>query len=266
MDLYAYISLRSFVEGFGKHSSSQHFSLQAENLLYTVPEKEYLYGLSLLRKAIGLYEEQKHIPAAESKLAIPFFRGNRRMLIGPEMDIYKLSFYENETYEPDWLHTTGEPFLKLTFDYETLTEHCLFENIFLIRCKYDEVQTLQTFVNQMDREYDKFFFDEEHSGFTRDSRFFSLMCNACLEVKDAGRVTEGEWRLAVLRSPSDVDYAYADGRLMPFTTISLPVATIRRVALPNRENDELNYSALAGFMQRIGLSPELYLEGVLEDE
>lgn len=264
MDLYAYISLQSFVKGFDEHSSSHQLSLPANNLLYAGQEEVYLYGLSLLRKAIGLYEEQKQISSSESKEAIPFFREHRRMLIGPEMDIYKLSFYENEMFEPEWLHTTGEPYLKLTFDYEALAEHCLFENMFLIRCKYDETQTVQTFVGQMEREYDKFFFDEEHSGFTADSHFFSMMCNACLEVREPRFADEKEWRLAVLRSPSDAEYAFANGRLEPFVTLPLPLTSICRIAFPDRENNELSFSALAGFMQRVGLAPERYLEGVLE--
>lgn len=264
MDLYAYISLQCFVKGFDEHSSGLQLSLPAKNLLYAEQKEDYLYGLSLLRKAIALYEEQKQIPLAESKQAIPFFREYRRMLIGPEMDIYKLSFYENETYEPEWLHAAGEPYLKLTFDYETLAEHCLFENMFLVRCKYDEVQTIQTFVGQMDREYDKFFFDEEHSGFTADSHFFSLMCNACLEVRGPHFADEKEWRLAVLRSPSEAEYIFADGRLEPTVALLLPLASISRVAFHASEDNELNFSALAGFMQRIGLAPERYLEGLLE--
>ena len=42
--------------------------LQAENLLYTVPEEEYQYGLSLLRKAIGAYEAQKGIPLESQRI------------------------------------------------------------------------------------------------------------------------------------------------------------------------------------------------------
>lgn len=264
MDLYAYISLECFVKGFVEHASGSQLSLPAKNLLYTSDKEGYLYGLSLLRKAIASYEEQKQIHPTKSKQAIPFFREHRRMLIGPEMDLYKLSFYENDMYEPEWLHVSGRPYLKLTFDYEELAEHCLFENMFLVRCKYDEEQTVQTFVAQMDCEYDKFFFDEEHSGFTADSQFFSLMCNACLEVREPRFATEKEWRLAVLRSPSEADYTFADGCLEPSVTLSLPLTSIRRVAFPDRENNEQSFSALAGFMQRVGLSPERYLDGLLE--
>lgn len=264
MDLYAYILLECFVKGYAEQATGPVLSLPAKNLLYAEQKEDYLYGLSLLRKAIGLYEEQKQIPPAESKQAVPFFRDNRRMLVGPEMDIYKLSFYANEAYQPEWLHATSAPYLKLTFDYEALAEHCLFENMFLVRCKYDEAQTLQTFVGQMEREYDKFFFDEEHSGFTADSHFFSLMCNACLEVREPRRAAEQEWRLAVLRNPSDVDYTFADNRLEPSVTLALPLASVSRVAFPGREENESSFSSLAGFMQRIGLSPERYLEGLLE--
>lgn len=264
MELSGYISLQSFVEGCTGPAGEPALILQAENLLYTVPEEEYQYGLSLLRKAIGAYEAQKGIPLESSKQAIPFFREKRRMLIGPEMELYKFSFYENETVLPEKVWSPRQPYLRLSFDYEQLAEHCLFENIFLVRCKYDEKQILDNFITQMDREYDKFFFDEEHSGFTADSRFFSLLCNACLEVKKPLSAPEKEWRLAVLSSPSEAGYRYDNGQLLPSVPISLPLSVIRRVALLNSEKEGLNFSALAGFMQRIGLPPERYLEGLLE--
>ena len=44
-----------------------------------------------------------------------------------------------------------------------------------------------------------------------------------------------------------------------------PLNVIRKVTLLDSEKEELNFSALAGFMQRIGLSPERYLEGLLEE-
>ncbi|MDZ3929793.1 hypothetical protein UZS95_25890 [Parabacteroides goldsteinii] len=75
---------------------------------------------------------------------------------------------------------------------------------------------------------------------------------------------EKEWRLAVLRSPSEAGYRYDNGQLQPSVPISLPLSVIRRVALLNSEKEGLNFSALAGFMQRIGLPPERYLEGLLE--
>ncbi|GGK00377.1 hypothetical protein [Parabacteroides faecis] len=264
MELYTYISLHSFVEGCMKPAGEPAFILQAENLLYTVAREEYQYGLSLLRKAIGEYEVQKGIPKEESKQAIPFFREKRRMLIGPEMDLYKLSFYEDGTFLPGKVKDSGLPYLRLSLDYEQLAEHCLFENMFLIRCKYDEGQVFANFVTQMEREYDKFFFDEEHSGFTADSRFFSLLCNACLEVKNPACAPEKEWRLTVLRNPADAGYRYEDGQLRPFVPISLPLNVIRKVTLLDSETEELNFSALAGFMQQVGLSPERYLEGLLE--
>ena len=92
----------------------------------------------------------------------------------------------------------------------------------------------------------------------------SLFCFFCLEVKKPLSAPEKEWRLAVLRSPSEAGYRYDNGQLQPSVPISLPLSVIRRVALLNSEKEGLNFSALAGFMQRIGLPPERYLEGLLE--
>ena len=44
MDLYAYISLHSFVEGCMGANGEPALILQADNLLYTVPLEEYQYG------------------------------------------------------------------------------------------------------------------------------------------------------------------------------------------------------------------------------
>lgn len=238
MELSGYISLQSFVEGCTEVAGEPTLILQAENLLYSVPAEEYHYGLSLLRKAIGAYETQKGIPAEESKQAIPFFREKRRMLIGPEMELYTFSFYENETILPEKVTSSALPYLRLSFDYEQLAEHCLFENMFLIRCKYDADQVTDNFISQMDREYDKFFFDEEHSGFTADSRFFSLLCNACLEVKEPLHAPEKEWRLAILRSPADADYRYENGQLLPSVPISFPLNILRKITLLEQLTDD----------------------------
>ena len=51
--------------------------------MHIVPQEEIEYGLSLLRESIGLYEERKGIPVEKSKKAMPFFRQDSRMLVGP---------------------------------------------------------------------------------------------------------------------------------------------------------------------------------------
>lgn len=73
MELSGYISLQSFVEGCTAPAGEPAFILQAENLLYTVPEEEYQYGLSLLRKAIGAYEAQKRYSFGKQQTGYSFF-------------------------------------------------------------------------------------------------------------------------------------------------------------------------------------------------
>lgn len=262
MDLSCYISLESFVNGCLKDTTGSSFLLSAGNLFYTISQQDYLYGLHLLKQAIGVYEEQENIPKENSKANIPFFRDHLRRLIGPEMDLFMIPFYESLN-EPD-VSLIGKPVLKLTVDYDALAKFCLFENLFLVRCKYNEDETLRTFVRQMDREYDKFFYNEEQTGFTADSHLFSLLCNACLEVKRSSLSEEKEWRIALLRAPSEADYCFKDGRLIPFTSVPLPLSCIRQVALLDAPGHELNYTALAGFLEQRGLAPERYLEGMQE--
>ena len=95
MDLYSYVSIESFVRGCKESKTPGTFTLHVPNLLYAKSDEVIGYGLSLLRRSIVLHEEQKGIGPELSKQNIPFFRENRRMLIGPEVEMYALSLYQN---------------------------------------------------------------------------------------------------------------------------------------------------------------------------
>lgn len=264
MDLYSYVSVESFVRGCQLSQTPCSFSLRVPNLMYRLPEQEIGYGLSLLRRAIVLYEEQKGIGAEHSKREIPFFRTNRRMLIGPEMEMYALPVYQSPEI-PSGLKQGKSPYLRLTFDYGAIGEYSLSDDKYLLQCKYNEEENLKTFVSQMEREYDKFFYDEEHTGFTRDSRLFSILCNACLEVREPCFASEQEWRIVQFCDPVNAGYDFTDGDLVPYVDYTIPFDCLRQIALQNRAENNLTYSALAGFLQRMGLAPERYLEGMQEE-
>ena len=247
MDLYSYVSIESFVRGCKESKTPGTFTLHVPNLLYAKSDEVIGYGLSLLRRSIVLHEEQKGIGPELSKQNIPFFRENRRMLIGPEVEMYALSLYQNLEI-PSSVKEKDTSCLRLTFDYEALGEYSLSEEKYLLRCKYNEEENLNVFVSQMKWEYDKFFYDEEHTGFKRDSRFFSMLCNACLEVR------EPRW-----------EYDFIGANLVPYVDYAIPFGCLRRIALVNLSENSLTYSALAGFLQSIGLAPDRYLEGMLEE-
>ena len=155
--------------------------------------------------------------------------------------------------------------LRLTFDYGALGEYSLSEEKYLLRCKYNEEENLNAFVSQMRREYDKFFYDEEHTGVKRDSRFFSMLCNACLEVREPCWASEQEWRLVQFCDPVEAGYDFIGANLVPYVDYAIPFGCLRRIALMNLSENSLTYSALAGFLQSIGLAPDRYLEGMLEE-
>ena len=95
MVLYCRVSLNAFVESFRNTSGpDSFFTLPAKGLMHIVPQEEIEYGLSLLRESIGLYEERKGIPVEKSKKAMPFFRQDSRMLVGPEIGMYVIPLYE----------------------------------------------------------------------------------------------------------------------------------------------------------------------------
>ena len=90
MDLYSYVSIESFVRGCKESKTPETFTLHVPNLLYAKSDEVIGYGLSLLRRSIVLHEVRNGIKQEFSKQNIPFFRENRRMLIGPEMEMFPL--------------------------------------------------------------------------------------------------------------------------------------------------------------------------------
>lgn len=264
MDLYSYVSIGSFVHGCKESKTPGTFVLRVPNLLYAKSDEVIGYSLSLLRRSIVLHEEQNGIKQEFSKQHIPFFRENRRMLIGPEMEMYALSLYQNPEI-PSGVKEKKASCLQLTFDYGALGEYSLSEEKYLLRCKYNEEENLNAFVSQMKWEYDKFFCDEEHTGFKRDSCFFSMLCNACLEVREPRWVSEQEWRLVQFCNPVEAEYDFIGDNLVPYVDYAIPFGCLRRIALVNLSENSLTYSALAGFLQSIGLAPDRYLEGMLEE-
>lgn len=256
MVLYYYVSLKSFVEMWEEKSgATSSFMLPAIELMHRVQEEEVEYGLSVLRESIGLYEEQNHIPVELSKKEMPFYRQDSRSLVGPEMGMYIVPLYER----PDLSFPCEGPGLVLELDYSALGEHCLFENLFLLRCKYNRKPVVEEFLVKLETEYDKFFFDEEHTGFTADSRFFSMLCNACMEVRDPALEPEKEWRLAGLKSPDEVVYRYMQEDLLPYFPISLPADCLKRIYLRDLKEHPLLHGTLINFLKSKGLPTEQLL-------
>lgn len=264
MNLYHYITLEAFVDAWSQKEATTDITLSAFNLMYAVPEEEYMFGLNQLRKAIKRHEKINNIPLEQSKKDMPFFRDNSRTLVGHDLGMYVLSFYESRAIE-EQVELSDEPLLAIEFDYNLLAEHCLSESMQLVRCKYDKEQVTNAFVSQLRTEYDKVFVDKEHTGFTADSQFFAMLCQAALEIKSSAFAAQKEWRLAAMKSAEDANYFYAGGALLPYTPIALPLACIKRITLLNYEEEPLVYGALEGLMKKIGLAPERFLTGRIEE-
>ncbi len=274
MELYQRVPLETFIKGWQPAANAGSWRAVAVHLMYAVPSGEIDYGLDVLRQAIGAYETEKGIPPEASKRQMPFFRENRRMLVGPEAEMYMLPFYaEKEAVVNSsagvWTETGREtagknPDVILTFDSGKLVQNCLEENRFLVNCKYDAQKASRLFREQLEVEYDRFFYDAEHTGFAPSSRFFSMLCNACLEVKEPRFACEREWRMALLREPQEAEYRYAEGRLIPYVPVSIPKDCLLSVELPDYRCQPLLYGALAGFLERAGLPAGQYLEGIRE--
>lgn len=92
-----------------------------------------------------------------------------------------------------------------------------------------------------------------------------MLCNACLEVREPCWASEQEWRLVQFCDPVEAGYDFIGANLVPYVDYAIPFGCLRRIALMNLSENSLTYSALAGFLQSIGLAPDRYLEGMLEE-
>ena len=249
MKLYHKMTLRAFVEAWEAVQGCEgSFRLKTVELMHAVPVAEIDYSLWLLRKSIQTYEETHEIPEERSKRGMPFFREGTRMLIGPEQGAFIASFRE-EPY-PD---ESAEPSVMLELDYKALAEHCLFENLSLLSCKYDKDAFITFLLPQLEREYDKVFFDAEHTGFKSDSRFFSLLRLVCLEGCEPQKAAEKEWRLVTSCPNEEALYRYEAGDLIPYMFVELPVSCVRRISLLDQSRQPLLFGTLNGFLKNKGL-------------
>lgn len=253
--LYVYLPLEKFFACLARTGEEGTLRLELTRLAHLVPERDYQYGLDVLREAIGRYESLRGIPPEASKRAMPFFRDHSRQLVGPELGMYVLPLFENPGYAPE----ADEPVVRVALDYELLADYCLSNDYSLFRRKYDRALCLDHFLKRLAREYDKVFFDEEHTGFAADSRFFSLLANACLEVADPAGAAWREWRLVAFRRPEEVAYRYERAMIWPYVELPLPVACLRGVCLLEGERQPLLRGTLVGFLRRAGLPAEQLL-------
>ncbi len=256
MVLYHNITLRDFVAGL-EHTSEMNpfFSLPAVELMHQEGREDIDYALSLVREAIVLYEEREGIPQERSKRAIPFFRQGSRMLIGPEIGLHILTLSESALADS----LKEEPMLCLELDYQQLGMLCLLEDYSLVSCKRDRDAMTARFMEQLSNEYDTFFFDAEHTGFTANSRFFSLLQEACLEVL-SGREDTKMWRLVARIAPEEASYRYDRGDLVPYLPIRLPVACLNRIHLMGQADQPLLFGTLNGFLKSKKLPAERLLD------
>lgn len=254
--LYYYTSPEELFRMLATDAQPATLPFRAGNLLYTLDAPGYTYGLELLREAIRRYELLHSIPAEKSKSAIPFFRTDRLKLVGPEPEMYFLSFYESEE-----LFSYGEkevstvPGICLGVEYDALIDYCLFENASLFPCGYEKETAVASFVKELELEYDKFDFDAEHTLFYKGSRFASLLYAGCSKWKEAFARHEKEWRLTTFKMPEDALFLYEKDAITPYVELALPVCAIRSVGVRNIKDPFRFISAVRLMLEKRGIDP-----------
>jgi len=119
-----------------------------------------------------MYELNHQIPAESSKVEVPFFRNDRRMLVGPEQEMYIYPLTECQDSMP-WWKAAGKSAVQVAIglDYKALVEYCMNNNKFLLKCKYDDAAVMDVFVKQFESEYDTFDFDEDTAASVYEPNF-----------------------------------------------------------------------------------------------
>ena len=85
MYLYTHLTLHDFIDALQTSGGQRVLSLPLEDGLIAVCRREAEpYGLSLFRQAMREYEAEHHLPTAERKSSMPFFRQHQWRLVGPE--------------------------------------------------------------------------------------------------------------------------------------------------------------------------------------
>ncbi len=262
-NLYIYINIEDLISGF--NSDSNIFSLRMSDFLSDYSANNEPYGFGLLRQTIKEYEAENNIDLKVSKQSMPFFRDYQCRLIGPEITPFSLSLFEDEPTAMKQCYGNNKPGVVISIDYSELAQQALMENMFLIKCKYDVDENKTYLKEQLKREYDKVFFDSENTGFSPDSRFFSLLCNACLNIDKPENTDFKEWRIVTMSEPENAIYILGNNNIKAASIFPLPVDAIKKIRLvPDYQNNTALYSALIGWMKKYRLSPETKLEGLLE--
>ena len=124
MELYHYTTLESFFKMLSGAGERGFLGMELSNYMYSKDASGEPYGLSILRKAIGMYELNHQIPAESSKVDVPFFRNDRRMLVGPEQEMYIYPLTECQDSMP-WWKTAGKSAVQVAIglDYKALVEY-----------------------------------------------------------------------------------------------------------------------------------------------
>lgn len=262
-NLHIHINIGDFISGF--NSGDNTISLKMSDFLSGYSAGNEPYGFGLLRKAIKEYETEHDIDGKDSKQYMPFFRDYQCRLIGPEIIPFSLSFFEDESVALKLCDGKNAAGVILSVDYSELAQQALVENMFLIKCKYDIDENKTYLKEQLKREYGKVFFDSENTGFSPDSHFFSLLCNACLNIGKPEDSYCKEWRIVSMQEPDNAIYILSDSNIKAASIFSLPVDAIKKIRIvPDYKENPSLYSTLIGWMKKYRLSPETTLEGLLE--
>ena len=245
-NLNFYISLGDFAKNWKGEPGT--FTIHLQDLCIRAAERgETIYGLKLLKEAFQLYESHVDVKPGKRKASIPFFRDNQARLIGPEMGLFVQSLYEKQDIVPDYVAKSTEPWLRITLDYAQLADYCLSNDLYLIRCKYNRDKNIQVLAERVAMEYDNIYYTKNEVGFKPESRFFSILYNAILEMENP--------------------YKYENGKLQSYLELDLPTTSILDIQLlPDIHTQIGNYTNLVGLLKKMGVKAEEVVKEMKEEE
>ena len=218
------------------------------------------YGITLFREAMTQYEKLHEIPPREHKSRMPIRRKSQFRLVGPDCIPFAATLTELRPNP----QAIGED-VCVAFDYYQLVNYCLSEDISIFRKKYNAEQAMKGWLQVLEKEYDKIFYDEEHTGFMASSQYISLLLKAVLEMRPDAEAAKKEWHISVMKSSEEADYEWKSDMLQACVYLDIPYECLHHIEWPLYERRPQLYTPLIGYMKKKGFVPEQLLTSLREE-
>lgn len=261
MYLYYITTIQDFIDALQVQDGQCLFRMRLNDILtQTYQTGRVPYGILLFQDAMKRYEKLHAIPPHEQKSRMPLLRKSQFRLVGPDCIPFAATLTELRPNP----QAIGEG-VCVAFDYYQLVNYCLSEDISIFRKKYNDEQAVKGWLQVLEKEYDKIFYDEEHTGFMASSQYIPLLLKAVLEMRPDFEAAKKEWHISVLKSSEEADYEWKSDMLQACVHLDIPYECLHHIEWLQYARRPQLYTPLIGYMKKKGFVPEQLLTSLQEE-